>query len=554
MAEAKKQNFMHGAAILAAGVAVMKILGAIYKIPLQHVLGDVGYGYFYTAYTIYNMLLTISTAGLPVALSRMISEANTLGRPRQARQTFRIAMGTLAVIGAAFSLLMFLFPTEMAILMVSKPEVSQCVYALSPAVLLVCLTSAFRGYIQGNGNMTPTTVGQVLEVLVKVIVGLVLSVWLTRRGASLPVASAGAIFGVTVGALAALAYMFLCYLRLYRSPSISACLSGSDTPDPVGRILGQFIKIGVVITLGASVMSVISLVDMKLLQSTMPNVPGVGPARADELIGSYSNMQTLYNLPASFITPMTIAVVPAISAAATRRAGGEVSAIAESGLRISAVVAAPMGVGLAVLSGPIVGVLYRDTNPIGPTILTYLGIASIFVCIALVTNAILQANGDEKFPILSMIVGGVVKIACNLLLVRRPEINILGAAIGTIACYAVICVMNCAFIYRRLEVKPRYTKAFLRPLLSAAVMGAAAWAVYGIASRLLHVPAFARMSDMIRAGQPVARLPMLVAMCASIAVAVVVYFVMVVMTRSVTAEDMRLIPKGEKLARLLHFR
>ena len=554
MAEAKKQNFMHGAAILAAGVVVMKLLGAVYKIPLQNILGDVGYGYFFTAYSIYNMLLTISTAGLPVALSRLIAEANTLERPRQARRTFRVALVTLTVIGAVFSLLMFLFPTEMAVLMVSKPEVSQCVFALSPAVLLVCLTSAFRGYIQGNGNMTPTTVGQVLEVLVKVVVGLALAVWLTRRHASLPVAVAGAIFGVTAGSAAALVYMFLSYARHYRAESAAACRAGRDVPEGIGATLLRFIQIGVVITLGASVMSVITLVDMRLLQSTMPGVPGIGPALADELIGSYSSMQTLYNLPASFITPMTISVVPAISAAVARRAGQEASGIAESGLRISAVVAMPMGVGLAVLSGPIVGVLFRDTHPMGPRILSYLAVAAVFVCIALVTNAILQASGNETLPIVSMIVGGAVKIACNLLLVRRPEINILGAAIGTIACYAVICVLNCVFIARRLSVCPNYASAFMRPLLSAGVMGAAAWGLYGLVSRALHVPPFREMSAMVRAGQPVSRISMLLCLGFSIAAAVVVYLVMIIVTRSVTLEDMKLLPKGEKLARLLRIR
>lgn len=548
MAQAKKQNFMYGAAILAAGVVVMKILGAIYKIPLQHVLGDVGYGYFFTAYTIYNMLLTISTAGLPVALSRMISEANTLNRPRQARRIFRIAVGALAVVGAVFSLLMFLYPTEMAIAMVSAPEVSQCVYALSPAVLLVCLTSAFRGYIQGNGNMAPTTVGQVLEVLVKVIVGLALAVILTRRGASLPIASAGAIFGVSVGALAALVYMLACYLRMYRGPSREACRRSTDTPDSVGRTLGLFIRIGVVITLGASVMSLISLIDMKLLHSTLPSVPGVGPALAQELIGSYSNMQTLFNLPASFITPMTIAVVPAISAAAAKRDRREMGAISESGLRISAVVAMPMGVGLAVLSDPIVHVIFRNTHPIGPQILVYLGLASVFVCISLVSNAILQASGAEALPILSMIAGGVVKIACNLLLVRRPEIGVLGAAIGTVACYAVISVMNCLFIRRRLrEAGPNYGSVFLRPLISAAAMGAAAWAVYGLSARVLHVGALRA------AGNPF-RMQMLLALGLAIAAAAVVYLIMAIVTRSITLADMKLIPKGEKLARILHIR
>ena len=554
MAEPKKQNFMYGAAILAAGVVIMKILGAIYKIPLQNILGDTGYGYFFASYSIYNVLLTISTAGLPVALSRMISEADTLGRPRQVRRTFHVATVTLAVIGAVFSLIMFLFPTEMAILMVSKPAVSQCVFALSPAVLLVCLTSAFRGYIQGHGNMTPTTVGQVLEVLVKVIVGLVLAVWLTRQGKSLPISSAGAIFGVTAGAAAALVYMLLVYLRRYRGAGLDACRDTADVPDSVGKTLGTFIRIGVVITLGASVMSLITLIDTKLIESQLPHVPGISPGLADELYGCYSAMQTLYNLPASFITPMTIAVVPAIAAATAKHDPKEVGNIAESGLRISAVVAAPMGVGLAVLSDPIVGILYPRTNASGPLLLTVLSVASIFVCIALVTNAILQAGGDEKLPIFSMIAGGVVKIGANLLLVRRPEINILGAAIGTVACYAVICVMNCVFIYRRLAVKPNYFLAFLRPLLSAAVMGAAAWAIYGILSRLLHVPSFAMLSGMLGRGEPVSRLPMLLAMCVSIGAAVIIYLVMVIATRSVTLEDMKLIPKGEKIARLLRIR
>ena len=542
MAEAKKQNYLHGAAILAAGVVVIKILGAIYKIPLRNIIGETGYGYFYAAYTIYNFFLTISTAGLPVALSRMISEANTLDRPRQARRTFHVALGTLGVLGLVFSLVMFLFPTEMAIAFVSKATVSRCVFAISPAVLLVCLTSAFRGYIQGNGNMTPTTIGQVLEVLVKVVVGLALAVWMTRAGKSVPVSAAGAIFGVSVGSLAVLLYMAWSYLRQYRGGALAECAASSDAPESVGRTLWRFIRIGVPITLGASVMSLFSLIDTKLINLQLPSVPGIGPALADELYGAYSTMQTLYNLPAAFITPMSIAVVPAISAAAVRRARGEVGEITESSLRISSVIALPMGAGLAVLARPIVALLFRDSNAAGPVILTYMGVASFFVCIALVTNAILQADGKETLPIISMLIGGVIKIACNLLLVRRPEINILGAAIGTIVCYAVICLLNCVFIARSMAVRARYGRAFLPPLVSALVMAACAWAVYGLAARMLHV------------GADGPRLPLLAALIAAILVGAVVYVVMVVVTKSVTLEDMKLIPKGEKIAKFLHIK
>ena len=541
MAEENRQNFLHGAAILAAGVVVIKILGAIYKIPLRNIIGETGYGYFFAAYTIYNFFLTISTAGLPVALSRMISEANTLGRPCQARRTFRVAMVTLGVLGLVFTLLMLLFPTEMAIAFVSKATVSRCVFAISPSVLLVCLTSAFRGYIQGNGNMKPTTVGQVVEVLVKVVVGLALAIWFTRMGKSVPVSAAGAIFGVSVGSLAALLYMLWSYLKEYRGPAALKCAASDDVPDSVGRTLWRFVRIGVPITLGASVMSLFSLIDTKLINMQLPHVPGIGPALADELYGAYSTMTTLYNLPAAFITPMSIAVVPAISAAAVRRARGEVGSITESSLRISAVIAMPMGAGLAVLAGPIVELMFRDSNAAGPVILTYLGIASVFVCISLVSNAILQADGKETLPIISMLAGGAVKIACNLLLVSRPEIHILGAAIGTIACYAVICILNCIFISRNMKVSIRYGKAFLPPLVSSAVMAACAWAVYGLAARLLHV------------GQS-GRIMLAAALVAAIGIAVAVYLVMVIVTRSVTQEDMKLIPKGEKIAKLLHIR
>lgn len=541
MAAENKQNFLHGAAILAAGVVVIKILGAIYKIPLRNIIGETGYGYFFAAYTIYNFFLTISTAGLPVALSRMISEANTLGKPRQARRTFLVATVTLGVLGLAFTLLMLLFPTEMAIAFVSKANVSQCVFAIAPSVLLVCLTSAFRGYIQGNGNMKPTTVGQVLEVLVKVVVGLALAVWFTRLGKSVSVSAAGAIFGVSVGSLAALLYMFGSYMKEYRGPAALACAASDDAPESVGRTLWRFIRIGVPITLGASVMSLFSLIDTKLINMQLPSVPGIGPALADELYGAYSTMTTLYNLPAAFITPMSIAVVPAISAAAVRKARGEVGTITESSLRISAVIAMPMGAGLAVLAGPIIRLMFPDSNAAGPAILTYLGVAAVFVCIALVSNAILQADGKETLPILSMLAGGVVKIVCNLVLVSRPEINILGACIGTIACYGVICVLNCIFISRSMKVSPHYGRAFLPPLVSSLVMAVCAWAVYGVASRALHVAAHGRFLLAAVLG-------------VTIIIAIVVYVVMVVVTKSVTLEDMKLIPRGEKIAKLLHIK
>ena len=197
-----------------------------------------------------------------------------------------------------------------------------------------------------------------------------------------------------------------------------------------------------------------------------------------------------------------------------------------------------MAVGLSVLSYPIMNVLYRDSNESGPTLLMLMGIASFFVCLALITNAVLQAHGNEKYPVYSMIAGGLAKIAVNWFLVADPEINIVGAPIGTLACYAVMCVMNFVFLCRRLPEKPSLGRILLRPAIASAVMGAAAWAVYGLAHSLpgegyMHVA---------------------LAMLCAIAAAVLVYLVLVIALRAVTLEDMRLIPKGEKLARILHIK
>ena len=532
LSEPKKQNYLQGAAILAAGVVIMKVLGAIYKIPLGNILGDTGYAHFLVAYNIYGVFLTLATAGLPVALSRMISEANTMNRPNQVRRIFSVAWWTFFAIGLACTLIMALFPRQLADAL-NDPSAEPSILALSPAVLLVCLTSAYRGYCQGHENMTPTTVGQVLEVLAKVAAGLALAWWLTRAGRELPIASAGAIFGVTIGSLAALAYMFYCKRRYYGSGR-----EGSDIPESRGSALRSLLRIGIPITLGSSVLSLINLLDSGLCMGRLQDAAGFTELAATELYGVYGKAQTLYNLPASFITPLTISVVPAISAARALRHKRDVSRIAENSMRIAVVLALPMGVGLSVLAGPIMATVYPDSHSSGGVLLTIMGAASFFVCMALMMNSILQAGGNEKYPIYSMIAGGVVKIAVNWFLVADPEINIVGAPIGTLACYAVMCVMNFVFLCRRLPEKPSLGRILLRPAIASAVMGAAAWAVYGLAHSLL--------------GEGYMHVAL--AMLCAIAAAVLVYLVLVIALRAVTLEDMRLIPKGEKLARILHIK
>ena len=234
MAGKKGQNYMHGAAILTVGVIIMKILGFIYKIPLGNILGDEGYSMFTSAYSIYFIFFTLATAGLPVALSRLVAEADANGRAKQEEKTFRVARATFFVIGLVFALIMFLFPDWLAAVYLENPDAALSIKAMSPAILLVCVVSAYRGYCQGNGNMIPTTVDEVLEVLFKVISGLIIAYAAMRAGLGRPVGSAGAVLGVSIGSVVSLAYMIIYKRRNYdilSAPYSAGIVDVNDTPE-----------------------------------------------------------------------------------------------------------------------------------------------------------------------------------------------------------------------------------------------------------------------------------------------------------------------------------
>jgi stage V sporulation protein B len=530
----KEQNYLHGAVILTLGVIITKILGAIYKIPLGNILGDDGYAYFYSAYSVYYVFLIMATAGLPVAVSRMVAEANEQGRVMQSRRIFSVSWWTFLVLGIITASIMFLFPEELAGLL-NRPEAAKSIYAIAPGILFVCMVSTYRGYCQGCRNMTPTTIGQIIEVLIKVIVGLGLAILFVRQGKDTETACAGAAFGVTVGGFGVLIYMAAYKRRHYRYEP----LSDPDTPESRGRILGTLLRIGIPITIGATAMSIISLIDTKFINNRLQLAAGFSQHESSVLFGVFCKAQTLYNLPAAFVTPLVISIVPTIAACMVDKKQREAGAIAEDALRITLDVCMPMGIGLAVLAYPIMNILYPNSYGAGPILLAMMGVASFFVCFSLVQNAVLQAHGNETLTIYSILTGGIIKVAVDWFLVGNPDINIYGAPFGTLLCYVVMCVMNQAFINRHYEYKPKLSRVIPKPLVSSLIMGVITYGAYKLLAAVVGESSYGRMA---------------LCMLVSIVIGVAVYLVAAVQTRAITYDDMALIPKGEKIAKLLHIR
>lgn len=543
VAQTQKQNsFFGGAAILAAGILIVKLIGMFYKIPLINIIGEAGAADFNNAYNIYAVLLTVSTAGLPVAVSKLVSEANALDRRNQVRRTFRLALVLFLALGLVSFLVMF-FRADALAGMMNDSKAAAGIRALAPAVVCVGCLAALRGYSQGHSNMAPTSVSQIIEALCKLVVGLGLAFWLVKQGKDPDVAAAGAITGVTVGTVVALAYMVLDFL-LSRGREDTR---GTDRPDSAGSILVNILKIAVPITLSSSMVGIVTVIDSSLVQGQLQSALDLTEQASRTLYGNYSGALNIYNLPTSLMAAITASVIPAVSAALARRDRRGAARITGSALRITALLSFPMGVGLFVLGTPIIRLLFPKLNvAVAGPLLSTLGIATPFVCMVLVCNSVLQAHGFINLPVIVMVLGGIVKIVNNYNLVGA--IGIAGAPVGNILCFGLALVLDLVVITRVIPNRPRLLPIFAKPAVASAVMGGAAWAVYGLLSRILSSEQVDQAGQTVRA---VSRMGNAAGIFLAIAVAGVVYLVLVIALRAISRDDLALMPKGDKLARLL---
>ena len=536
MSSKKKQSFLGGAAILASAVAAVKAIGFFYKIPLNNILNTEGKTYFDSAYQIYSVLLTISTAGLPLALSKLVSEAQARGRENEKRKLFSTAIWIFLILGLAGSAFMF-FGTETIAGMLHNESAYFAIKALAPAVFCVCLLACMRGYTQGQGNMTPTAVSQVLEALSKLGIGLALAWYIFQLGMGQEFVAAGAILGVTIGTVLSM-FFLMGYLLTHRSPAEALDVSASR-----GALAKRVLAIGIPITLSNSAMSVINLVDTSIVMGRLQNGLGLTEEAAASLKGAYGYAMDMLNLPPSFVFPVTMSLIPVAAAALARKDHRETDRIISSAFRLIAILALPCGVGLSVLSTPIMR-LVLPAQPeaaleAGPH-LQVLGLACIFVCVMNLTNAILQTYGKVHLPVLTVVLGGLVKIILNYVLVGKPEINIHGAPISTLCCYVVIAGLNLFSVWLYSPQKPRYLQIFVKPVIASVLMGGGAWAVHGFVSRALS-------------GHSAYGANAIATLCGILA-GVIVYAVLVVALRILRAEDLKTVPHGTKLAKLLHLR
>lgn len=523
----KQNSFVKGAAILGMAGVIVKILGAVYRIPLSNIIKAEGMGYYQTAYPFYVLLLTISTSGIPVAVAKIVSERRALEDYSNAQKVFRTALTVMAIAGVLTSALLLIFANKI-VNFLGNPNAYYALIALAPALLFVPIMSAFRGFFQGRQNMIPTALSQIIEQLFRVVFGLTLTVILLDRG--IPIAAGGASLGGSIGAIfGTICIIFIYYL--FRNTLKRESLKSIESKEyPVKSIIRDILLIAIPITIGSAIAPIMDAIDASLVLRRLQSI-SFTQQQSNELYGQLKGMaQTLINLPQVFSMAIAMSLVPAISSFKAKGARDELNDTISSGIRMTLLIGLPCALGLFVLSEPIIRLLYfNNTEQVIVStgrILRYLSLGVVFLTLVQSLTAIIQGLGKPFIPVRNLFIGALAKVILTYTLTAIPAVNIIGAAISTVAAYLIASVLNLRYVLTTGKVVLDLKGIFIKPLLSSLIMAIFAALGYYIVNLL--------------AGNTISTL-------VAVMLGVISYVFALFITKTITKDDILLMTKNEKI-------
>ena len=554
--EQKQQSFMYATLIMALATVVVKLLGLVFRIPITRLLGEVNMAYYSTAYDVYLPIYSIAMAGLPVAVSRMVAQYVSENRYNDVKGVFGVAKRLFTITGFVGFVLMFVIG-YIVTLVAENPNALPAMFVIAPCIIFCCILSLYRGYYEGLRNMFPTAISSLIEAVCKLILGYGFA-WAVMRfykGENVGAyAAAAAILGITLGTAFAALYVVL------RHKLFGTSITDKDyeTAPPAldnKSIFKALIAISIPVVLGSMATQVSGLIDVAMVQRQLYTVSKTdfdifeaaykGFYSAEEWAGYiakdevhlipyslYKNYAyTFFNLVPTITAAVGVSALPVLTMAWTKGDKGAIKSNLESMLKVITLIAFPAGIGLVALAPQILSMLYNTpaTEAAAP-LLRILGIAACFAGMTTPMTNLLQAIGKPGTPVKNIAVGAVIKIVVNFILVGIPEINILGAPIGTLCCYMYIAIADLFCIVKYSKVVPSMFVTIIKPLFAALLCGAAAYISNMGFERLLSG---SRLSVVL-----------------ALLVAVLVYVIAISVLRCITREDIVSLPKGEKLAKL----
>ncbi len=564
----KQQSFMYATLIMAISTIVVKILGLVFRIPLTALLGDVNMAYYSTAYEVYLPIYSIAMAGLPVAVSRMVAQYVSENRYNDIKGVFKVAKRLFTITGLVGFVLMFGIGYIVTVV-AKNPNALPSMFVIAPCIIFCCILSLYRGYYEGLRNMFPTAISSLIEAVCKLVLGYGFA-WLVMNfynGENVGAyAAAAAILGITVGTAIAALYVFIRHKTIGDSIEDAMYLNspaGIDTKE----VFKALVAISIPVVLGSLATQISGLIDVAMVQRQLHDgvannlsvfeaqykhlftdsqwqniinhpVETSGEIVAHEnrlhlfLYSVYRNQAyTFFNLVPTITAAVGVSALPILTMAWTNQDKVAIKSNLESMLKVITLIAFPAGLGLVALAPEILGLLFNtEGTVVAVPLLRILGIAACFAGMTTPMTNLLQAIGKPSAPVKNIAVGATIKIVVNFILVGIPSINIMGAPIGTLCCYAYIAVADLFCIIKYSKVVPSLFITIIKPLTAALVCAAAAYFSNIGLSILL----------------PGSRLSVIGALI----IAIFAYVVAISVFRCITKEDVVALPKGEKLANI----
>lgn len=473
----KSSSFLKQAAILASAGMIVRFIGFLYRLPMTALIGNTGNAIYGAGYQVYNLLLILSSAGLPAAIGKMVSERLAMKQYRNAHKVFLVSLAWSGGLSFLFMILLLIFANTIAVNVCKMPGAYYTLLTLAPTIFIVGIMSVFRGYFQGMNNMVPTAVSQIVEQLFNAVFSVLLA-WIFVKK-SIALGAAGGTAGTGIGAFAGLLVVVATYFLM--KPKIKRKLTAPNTgykeesTKEIGKIL---LGTAVPIIIGTAIYSITNLADMSMV---MDRLLVSGAFTTDEATILYGQLQGKYvvltTLPVAISTAMATAAVPNIAASAALKDKAAVQRKINMAIKIAMVISIPAAVGMGVLAHQILLMLF-PTVPDGGDLLAIGSVSIIFLALSQIVTGTLQGIGKVKTPAINAAFGAVVKIILNYVLIVIPGINVKGAVISTIVCYMVASSLNLRALIKATKFTPDLNGALVKPTMSAIVMGLACYFSY----------------------------------------------------------------------------
>lgn len=580
------QTFIKGAAILTLSMVIVKVFGLLDKVLLTNIYSMFGEGYasmgmglYSNAYEIFVVIFTVATGGLPIAISRLVSQNMAEKRYKDVKLVHKISVPFFVIVGIICLLIMFV-GSFFYVQMIESPYSIYAMLCLAPTILFGCLASIYRGYFEGQRNMTPTAVSEIIEAAIKLVIGTVLAyavmsyginsyeqsgtfLWFTlaseaeAQNTILAFSVSGAICGISLGSLGSFLFLWLKYK-----------ISGDGIPKEyyVSSIYARaaretfviICKTALPIAAGALIMSLGSLIDQIIIQNVLSDLavsnsdvlydqysqfysdkvfygePSTGTPSTihTSLWGCYSSALTLMQLVTAVTQVFGSSAMPNVTSAWTKGNKQELKTSIETVIRMTMMFTLPMAFGLCVLAKPIMSFVYSDAAiaEIGGRVLTLMGITTIFTAAITPVCSMLQGIGKVNLPMKLYTICMLIKIGVTWMFVSIPEINIQGATAGSLIAYAVILIIGMYLLVKHSKIRPNFFATTIKPLIGAVCSSVTAF----LTNMLLLSLIPQRLSTIF-----------------AIVTAVIVYIFVLLLLRTFTATEIKFLPKGEKIAKVL---